>query len=121
MAELEAVLARIDADPDRAVERLFQVLRIKTDPAFDPDMRACAELHAADLVQAALTDEWGREAAFIGMGGSIPVATLINERLGIDPVMVGFGLNDDRIHSPNEKYDLRRFRKGIRSWVLAVL
>ena len=55
--------------------------------------------------QAALTDEWGKDAAFVGGGGSIPVTTLIKEKLGVDVVMVGFGLNDDRIHSPNEKYD----------------
>lgn len=73
--------------------------------------------------QAALTDEWGREAAFVGGGGSIPVTTLIKAKLGVEVVMVGFGLADDAIHSPNEKYELTSFHKGIRSWarILAAL
>jgi len=73
--------------------------------------------------QKALSDEWGKEAAFVGGGGSIPVTTMIKEKLGLDVVMAGFGLSDDRIHSPNEKYSLTSFHKGIRSWarVLAAL
>jgi acetylornithine deacetylase/succinyl-diaminopimelate desuccinylase-like protein len=66
--------------------------------------------------RAALSDEWGKEAAFVGGGGSIPVTTLIKETFGVPVVMTGFGLADDRIHSPNEKYELRSFHKGIRSW-----
>ena len=71
----------------------------------------------AQRTRAALTDEWGKEAAFIGSGGSIPVTNEIVTKLGMPVVMAGFGLSDDRIHSPNEKYDLKSFHKGIRPWV----
>ncbi len=61
----------------------------------------------------AYAEVFGREPVFVREGGSIPVVAIFQKLLGIETVLIGFGLPDDRLHSPNEKFHLPNFYKGI--------
>ena len=93
------------------------------DHAFAPAIALDWTMKPLAAAKQALTDEWNKEALLIGSGASIPIVADFKKTLGLETVLVGFGLDDDNIHSPNEKYDLKSFHKGIRSWarILAAL
>lgn len=114
-----------DQNPDKVQEsfRAYVRSKIPEDCSVEfiakdgsPALRLDFDMPALEKGKRALHDEWGKDTALIGMGGSIPIVGDFKRMLGMDTLMIGFGLEDDQIHSPNEKYNLTSFHKGIRSW-----
>jgi acetylornithine deacetylase/succinyl-diaminopimelate desuccinylase-like protein len=65
----------------------------------------------------ALHEVWGKDTVFIRSGGSIPIVGDFARHLGLPSVMMGFGLPDDNLHAPNEKFHLKNFELGIESLI----
>jgi acetylornithine deacetylase/succinyl-diaminopimelate desuccinylase-like protein len=81
-----------------------------------PPLQLSFDNPALTKARTVLAEEWGHKAVTVGAGGSIPIVADFKSVLGMDSLLVGFALDDDRVHSPNEKFDLKCFHKGIRSW-----
>ncbi len=77
-----------------------------------PGFEAASGSGWVDLARRVLAEEYGRPAVLIGSGGSIPVVESLRRILGLDTLLMGFGLDDDQVHSPNEKFDLRCLDHG---------
>ena len=117
-------------------ERVAQSFRSFVTSRLPPDVKAEFISHGASAAvslpiknealrraRRALEAEWGKPAALVGSGGSIPIVGAFKRELNMDSLLVGFAMEDDRIHSPNEKYERTSFHKGARSWarILAAL
>ncbi len=119
-------------DPDKIHEAFVKHLKDNLPSDFTveftpsrgaPASQMSTDNPAFEKSRQALSDEWPRPAAYVGCGGSIPIAGHFKAVLGMDAMLIGFGKDDDAIHSPNEKYDMESFHKGTRSWarILAAL
>jgi acetylornithine deacetylase/succinyl-diaminopimelate desuccinylase-like protein len=81
-----------------------------------PAISVATKSEALRRARRALEGEWGKPPLLVGSGGSIPIVGAFKRELNMDALLVGFGLADDNVHSPNEKYDRSSFHKGARSW-----
>jgi len=113
-----------DQDANKIVENFEQVMHDRCPKnvkieflrhGASPAVLVPREGRAMQLAAEAVTQGFGVAPRLIREGGSIPVVGLIKKVLGIDTLLVGFGLPDDRVHSPNEKFDLDALYAGTRT------
>jgi acetylornithine deacetylase/succinyl-diaminopimelate desuccinylase-like protein len=112
--------------PAKAYQQYKSYVERVAPPGVDVEVRL---IHSGDpclipvdnpYIQAAtraLLEVWGRETVFIRSGGSIPIVGDFARHLGLPSVMMGFGLPDDNLHAPNEKFHLKNFELGIESLI----
>ncbi|MGH9591176.1 MAG: dipeptidase [Terracidiphilus sp.] len=115
-----------DMNPAKAFAQFKSYVLEMAPPGLDVEVRlihsgdACVVPVDNPYIQAAtraLHEVWGRETVFIRTGGSIPIVGDFARHLGLPSVMMGFGLPDDNLHAPNEKFNLENFRLGIESLI----
>ncbi|MEN6604857.1 MAG: M20/M25/M40 family metallo-hydrolase [Bryobacteraceae bacterium] len=99
----------VEENTPKGIRTTVQVLTSSPAVTMDPD-------HPAVRVAAQVLETvFGKPTAFVRSGGSIPIVAGFAQYLGIPSVLMGFGLPDDSLHSPNEKFSLRSFQLGIRT------
>ena len=107
--------------PEKIVESMRQYVRENTPPGVTCKMEVHAgarpvlmarDSPAVRAASDALAEAFGKSAAMVRCGASVPVTELFQRILGIDAVMMGFGLPGDRLHSPNERFALKQFTRG---------
>ncbi|MFN2463139.1 MAG: dipeptidase [Candidatus Dormibacteria bacterium] len=114
--------------PDQDPQDVFRAFRARVEELCTPGVRVTVREMSLDVPVKAAVDGRGVQAAarafrrafdvepvFVRMGGSIPVMAAFQEHLGVELIASGFGLPDDRLHSPNEKMDIAQFAGGIKT------
>lgn len=113
-------------DPDAVMEQFKQFVNDRLPPgatatfadfARAPGIEVNVDSPYVKAALEALAEEYGKPALLMGSGGSIPVVTSLRSILGLDSLLMGFGLADDQVHSPNEKFEEACFHHGIRSHI----
>lgn len=111
-----------DQEPDRVEQLLRNFLNDNVPSTMDWELITHAGAIPAILerdslavraAQAAFEEVWGKPPLFKREGGTVPVVGMIKALLGIDTLMLGFGLPDDNLHAPNEKFHLPNYYRGI--------
>ena len=112
-------------DPDELIKNIHQYIESKLPVGVSVFFKGYEGASAIQVdtstdffksAENAIKKEWSVSPILTGGGGSIPIVESFKRKLGIDSLLVGFALDDDCIHSPNEKYNLESFHKGIRTW-----
>jgi acetylornithine deacetylase/succinyl-diaminopimelate desuccinylase-like protein len=115
-----------DQRPERIKDSLEEYLKKYVPPTVTWELEAMAscppaiverDSSAVHAASRALEAVWGVKPVFKREGGTVPVVGLVQELLGVDSLMLGFGLPDDNLHAPNEKMHLPNFRRGIETYI----
>ena len=111
-------------DPKKVYDGLVKFLKDRTPPdckwdihqhGCSPAIRVPTESQWLEAAMKALKNTFNKPPVLLGCGGSIPLVGSIQKILGFDSLLVGFGLEDDRVHSPNEKFELKCYEMGMKS------
>ncbi len=113
-----------DQDPEKIVACLKRFLAAHAPADARIEVKVFASSGAIEVpldtpfvcaASTALAEEYGRTPVMMGCGGSVPVVESLSRALGISSLLMGFALEDDQVHSPNEKFEQRCLEQGIRS------
>ena len=113
-----------DQDPHKVYDAVVRFFEDRTPPdgrwtfrnfGVEPAFRARTDTPWLGAAKRALAAVYDCEPRLVGTGGSIPVVGLFRRILDVDSILIGFSLDDDRVHSPNEKFELTCYRRGIHS------